>query len=428
MSFQIVLHFYFIMVRFHVFNKSNISIFLRIVVIFCKFSLVTILIKKFPIDVFGEYSLLVTSISYALIIIGCDFHSFSTRFLISQDHKYWFSFLKDLLLFYLLSYLVFSLFFFQLFTFNILSPKFLIWFYVILLFEHLSQEIYRILILLGNTAHADFLVFLRNGVWVFPIIFYIYNVNVLEDQKIFIVLVGWCTGSILSFILGIKWILRSIPTNQPLLPINWNLLKEGLKKSLFFFIGTISFCGLTTIDKYLIKIFTNSSEVGMYSFFYMLTIVINTLVEAGIINQTLPNLIRIYHEGDTILFNSLYQKMKKKVFLSVFLFFSVSSISINFLIKFLNKSSFLEYLPLYYLLELTIAIQIIGLIPHYRLFIMKKDSTIVYSTFTSFIFFVILGYIMTPIYGIYGVVVSLLLAFTLLFFLKSFYLRKMSRK
>lgn len=412
------------MIRFHVFSKSNISIFLRIVVIFCKFFLVTILIKKFPLDVFGEYSLLVSSISYALIIIGCDFHSFSTRFLVLQDYTYWFSFLKDLLLFYLLSYLVFSLFFFRLFTFNILPQKFLIWFYVILLFEHLSQEIYRIIILLGNTAHADFLVFLRNGVWVFPVIFYIYNVDMLEDQKIFIVLVGWCTGSVLSFIIGINWILKKIPTNQPLLPINWKVLKEGLQKSLFFFIGTISFCGITTVDKYLIKIFTNSSEVGVYSFFYMLTIVINTLIEAGIINQILPDLIKIYNKGNLIMFDALYQKMKKKVFISIFIFFSLSTIFINFLIKFLNKNSFLEYISLYYILELTVAIQIIGLIPHYKLFIMKEDSIIVYSTFISFVFFVIVACIITPIYGVYGTALSLLLTFILLLFLKSFYVRK----
>lgn len=416
------------MVRFHALSRGNISIFLRIVVVFCKFFLVTILIKKFSIDVFGDYSLLVTSISYALIIIGCDFHSFSTRFLISQDYTYWLSFLKDLLLFYLLSYLVFSIFFFQLFSYNILSSKFIIWFYVILLFEHLSQEIYRILVLLGKTVQADFLVFLRNGIWIFPVIFYIYNVEMVEGQKIFIVLVGWCTGSLLSFILGVYWILKKIPTNQPLLPINWTILKQGLQKSLFFFIGTISFCGITTVDKYLIKIFTNSSEVGVYSFFYMLTIVINTLIEAGIINQTLPNLIRIYHKGDLILFESLFQKMKRKVFITVFLFFSMSSIFINFLINFLNKNSFSEYLPLYYILEITVAIQIIGLIPHYRLFIMKKDSIIVFSTFISFIIFVVIGYLLTPIYGVYGTALSLLITFTILLFLKNFYVRKLLNK
>ena len=317
--------------------------------------------------------------------------------------------------------------FFQLFAFNILSSKFIIWFYVILLFEHLSQEIYRILILLDNTAHADFLVFLRNGIWIFPAILYIHNVEMLQYQKISIILFSWCTGSFLSFVLGISWILKKIPTNQPLLPINWKILKEGLRKSLFFFVGTISFCGITTVDKYLIKIFTNSSEVGVYSFFYMLTIVINTLIEAGIINQTLPNLIRTYHRGDIVVFEALYGKMKKLVFISIFLFFGLSSIFINILIKFLNKNNFLEYKPLYYILELTIAIKIIGLIPHYKLFIMKKDSTIVYSTFISFIFFIITGCVMTPIYGVYGTALSLLLTFTLLLFLKSFYLRKINK-
>ena len=213
-------------------SKSTVNLGFRAITIFLKFILSIIVIKELSVDDYGLLGLFQSSIVILTFVLGFDFYNYSSRELISNAKNKFFI-LNNQLVFYFFSYLILIpliILFSKIFGF---FSEYLSLFVCILILEHLSQEIYRLLIILKKTIPATILLFLRSGVWILFLLGLIYFNKYITLNLLYFL---WTIGAFMSVFYGIKFI-KFKPSRQ----INLLWIKKGVKTSLPFFISTILF-------------------------------------------------------------------------------------------------------------------------------------------------------------------------------------------
>src|SRR5690606_19233268 len=147
-------------------SSKFINILLRAVTIGLKFVLSVVVIKMLDIESFGVLGLFQSSIIILTFVIGLDFYSFSSREILKEGAKEFSFYFNNQIVLHLIIYLLFIPICYVLSRMGIMEVKYLNFFYIILISEHMSQELYRILIILKKTTPATIVLFLRSGFWI----------------------------------------------------------------------------------------------------------------------------------------------------------------------------------------------------------------------------------------------------------------------
>ena len=211
------------------FSNQVINIFLRGTTVLLKFVLSVLVIKKLSIEEFGVFGLFQSTVIISTFILGFDFYNFTSREILKENAKSVSYYFINQLAFHLVVYVLIIPLTFFVFISGIIHSNYLWLFVLILISEHLSQELYRLLIILNKSVAATTLLFLRSGLWVFFLYFF-WNQNILT-VNINSILLLWLLGAMSSTLLGFKFVnLNTI--NK----INFKWIIYGIKVSLPFFI------------------------------------------------------------------------------------------------------------------------------------------------------------------------------------------------
>lgn len=389
------------------------NVFLRIGGIGSKFIIFTLMSKYFDVDVFGNYGLITSLITILIFVLGFDFYNFSIRDILNTKDKqeivnkvvvtfilYGFT--------YLFFILVGSLIFFNI---SYIKPHlFLIIFLIIT--EHLSQEIYRLLIGFKKVLLANMLLFFRTVSWSAIIIFYYYNNYLITVDKIFRL---WLLANSLTivyvFFLSISKSYREIIKVS--LPLNW--VKKGLRICSVFFLATMSLKSMEYVNRFIVDYFLGEEIAGIFLFYSNVSILITVYINTIVISFELPELIKL--AGSQEIHKPL-AKFKKSLLVHTL----ISSLFIFLIIKPLlvwqNKVEFEKYLPLIYFLILGVGLMNYSLMYHFKLYIYHKDKALLKSIIVSSIFNLLLTVVLTYFYGIYGTVNAFVVSCILLFYMR----------
>ena len=142
-------------------NKAT-NLTLRGITILLKFALSVIVIKELSVADYGVFGLFQSTIVILTFIIGFDFYTFSSREILKKNAKTFSFYFINQLVFHLLGYIFILPFTYFIFKLGIIDLKYASLFIVILISEHLSQELYRILIILNKTVVATMVLFFRS--------------------------------------------------------------------------------------------------------------------------------------------------------------------------------------------------------------------------------------------------------------------------
>ena len=187
-------------------------------------------------------------------------------------------------------------------------PWALFWFVVVLsVLEHLSTEIYRLLIVYGKPVLASFGFFLRLGLW--PLMagatmLILPNARTLETIMSF-----WIFGAVLSIFLPILLVVK-YPRRIRISAFDWSWIKTGFAVALPFLIGTVCLRGIQTIDRYFINTYVGPDILGAFVFFAGLASVLPAMLQAGVYSFVLAPLISAIHEKDRLTFKSKMSELK----------------------------------------------------------------------------------------------------------------------
>lgn len=402
------------------FSKKVVNIFLRGVTLVLKFLLSLLVIKKLSIEDYGVYGLFQSSVIILIFVVGFEFYSFSSREMLNNSSKKFSYYFKNQLFFYLMVYLIILPLSYVLFLFSGIDFEYINLFYVILISEHLSQEIYRVLIILKKTIPATILLFIRSGFWIILLYFY-WELGFVEPN-INTLFVLWLLGTSFSIFFGFRFI-----------PFKWvkgvdfYWIRRGLKIAFPFFIGAVLYKLIEFSARYFLEYYFSTKEVGIFTFFSGIGNILFIFVQTIVFIELGPRLIEIKNESHDK-FLKLLREFKKQTIQYSIAGIVLSSIFIYPLLVFLDKAIFFENILSYFIILASTMFYCFSYISHYALFSYNRDWEILMATVSGFVFNIVASFILIPKFGILGAAVSQLIGFSMVFIGKSIYWSKYKSK
>jgi len=398
-------------------RESLLNLALRGLSMGARFLLIFYLGKYFSLDNLGLYGIFFTTVTLSYFLLGLDFYTYSNREVLYARNEDKLSVLRDQLAFYLVTYTVFLLPLLLVFFYDILPLKYIVFFYFILVFEHLSQELYRVFTMLSYPVFANWLLFLRSGSWIYLIIL---GWIIMPDKNYSLSVIwwGWMMGSGLSVIIGVIEILR-LYKGHGLRRMQFAWFVAGLKISVLYFGSTIALKIIEYSSRYLIEYWWSIKDVGVFTFFSQIANMINVAISTLLIMIIYPKLVHAVNENNVLEFYRLKKYMLKRI-----LFYSIAlgvlvSVLIEPMLYFINKNDFYGEVNLFYVLILSNIVFNVGLVYYYVLYAFHRDFSLFVTTAFSGVSNVALNMILIKYFGIMGAAISTLLSYVIFMILNA---------
>lgn len=398
---------------------ANLS--LRAISILAKFALLAYLGRYTTLADLGTYGLLVTSLGLGVQLLGMEFYIFNTREILRCDEPERVILFRDQLVFHSLTYIVFLPVLSILFFTNTLPWELITWFYILVVLEHLSQELSRLLTVLGRPVFANFIEFIRSGSWVAIVV--TIGLQVPEYRSIKTIVTFWVLGGLLSLFIGWKplqkWDWSATWKIRPRL--DW--MRKGVSVAIPFFMSSVALYTIYFSDRFFLQQFLGLEQVGLYTFHQSVAGLVYTAITTGVIGIIYPKLVRSFLVGDMPQYT---QELKTfamaitsaTIVVSVFLI-----LVFPFAADFMKDPQFLETRSTFLVLLLASIIQNLSFIPHYDLYARSFDRDLMWATILGAVVNIGLNVLLIPKFGILGAAWATATAFLTLLVAKTVFAR-----
>lgn len=398
-------------------STQVLNLSLRVLSMVAKFLLIIYIGKYFSTEVLGEYGLFVTTITITIYFLGLDFYTYNTREVLHKKEDERVALIRDQFIFHSLIYILVLPLLVLVFMFDVIDYKYMLLFYLVLIMEHISQELFRLYTTLSMPIVANLLLFFRSGMWVYVLIL-LWMYDVKDTKNLSFIYLSWFIGSFISIVIGFAYLMKLYDPKALKRSIDWLWIKKGVKVSIPFFVGTIAYKVIEFSDRYMIDYYMAKSDVGIYTFYGNIANTMQTLVFTLVIMIYYPKMIALYRDSET----EKFEQIVKKFFVEVLAYSLITIASIAVLIHpvldYLGKVEFVQSLSiLWILLGATLTLNL-SLVPHYVLFVKHKDITIRNITIFAAGLNIVLNMILIPIYGLSGAANATLMSFITIAMLK----------
>ncbi len=386
-----------------------------------KFVLIIFLARYLSVEDIGLYGLVVATVSFSVILLGGEFYTYSQRELLSVDKNKWCWILQHQSLATMALYLLILPLQVLIFYNEWLPLKLISLYFILLVSEHLAQEINRILIAFQMQLVASFILFFRLGAWCWVLIALFF----LDDYfwNIETVLVCWLIGSIVSVIIGIIYIVKTVPEIF-ISKIDKSWLIKGYKVAFKFFCATLFFRGIMTADRYFIEFVGGKDMLAVYVVYISIAMAINSVLVPVVFSFVYPKLVSNYKKGN---FNE-YRKNIKELTYSVVIVGGGVALAIGifapYILVWTNKNILLDNILILWLLLLMSFLYSFSMVPHYILYAKNSDKKILYSHFVGLLVFLVGCYLAVVEENVNILLYSLILSMLILFSMKSWFALK----
>lgn len=392
------------------------SLGLRSLTLASKFLLLFLLARLLEPEEVGLYGLVAATISYSLFLVGFDFYIFTTREVIKLERSQWGALLKNQCGLMLVLYLVFVPLLTLIFWFGLLPWYVAPWFFVLLLLEHLNQEITRLLIAVSRPLLSSLILFLRSGLWVFVLMV----ILLLEDEARSLVTVFqmWSIGGSMAAVLGILALTR-MNIGGWRQKVDWSWVGRGLKVAVPFLLATLAIRGIYTADRFLFEIWMDMEVLAAYVLFLGVAGALGSFLEAGVFMFEYPALIRSWQSQSPAVFRQDSRRLLLHTVLFSAVFVVVAQLALPYVLAWLDRPVYLRNAGLFpYLMSATLIFSL-SMVPHCMLYAQGHDRAIIYSHVFGLACFVLAAMIFSGWSKLLAVPVALCTAFTMVLLWKS---------
>ncbi len=388
--------------------NNLIAITIRSLTLAAKFLLLLSIVHYFHLNDLGQYGIISALIAYTLFFLGVEFYNYSMRILVDASSIQRVLVIRDQFILYSIIFVITLPFIYLLFKINYFPKNLYLWFLVIVVLEHASNELMRILIALGKPNGANIVFFIRQGLWVyFLLLLFFFYPNLRNMDSIFI---AWISGAALSIFIAL-YMLRFLPWYLIYQhPINWLTIFYGIKISRPFLISAFCALGLLYLERFFINYYCGLAAVGIYTFYSGLSITIHTLVNTGVSKMRLAPLVNAWKTNDSYQFYTESMYLLKYTVFFVLFFALISVLLIHPLIIILNKNLYLVHIKIFYILLLSAICRSIADVPLYCLYAQHEDNLLLWINLLSFLCMLIGNIIFVPQYGMKGAAISSVIA------------------
>lgn len=393
-----------------------INIALRGMTLASKFLLIFFLARFLEPAELGLYGLLTATIGYALYLLGFDFYTFTTREILKRDRSEWGGLLKDQGALSLVLYAIFLPLLSLVFIKGLLPWHVAGWFFALLVLEHLTQELGRLLIAISEQLFASVVLFLRSGMWAVAVTALMFIAP--ESRSLGFVLGAWTIGGVAALLLC-AYRLNQLGIAGWQKKIDWSWICKGLKVAIPLLVATLAIRGLFTLDRYWFGDLAGLNILGAYVLFMGICNALMSFLDAGVFAFIYPGLISAYNKQDSDAFRLGLRKMLIQTLLLTIVFAAISIVLIDPLLSWLNKPLYLEHQDLFQWLLLATLLYAVGMVPHFALYAQGQDRPIIHSHIASLICFIPTTWLLSIHWPYLAVPLGLCTAFALILLWKS---------
>lgn len=352
-----------------------------------KLGLIILLIKYLDPSDYSVFVLTVATVGYAIYPLGMEFYNYSNREAIGSSSIRQSELLSNHAFVILCGYVIFLPLIYFIFEKEFLPKNIILQFYVILVLEHLSQELYRILVALSKTTESAISLFIRQGSWV--ILLAIGFNGDWVDAKIETVLIFWMVGGLISLAYASIYlmpIIKKISVDS----IDTKGVIAGLKISWPFLLGCISTNCVLVIDKYVIEMTSGTEYLMAYSYYLALSFGLLLIVDAAIVVYMYPRMVQSWKLKNKTKLRALSKQMRVRI-IGVAILFSIPLYFVSeHLLDSLGKGYVGQYKQILIYTIAYVVISAVTLVPHFGLFALKADGWITYTAFINMLVFVVI--------------------------------------
>lgn len=393
-----------------------INIGLRGTTLGIRFLFIFLLAKYLDPASIGYYGIFTATVGYAMYFVGLDFYTYVSREIVKTPANQRGQLLKGQAV---LSGLLYVMLLPPCIWLLSQSgwPDFLIWWFLpILLLEHFNQEISRLLIALSEQLVSSIILFIRQGSWAIVVITFMHMDS--GSRNLNIVMTLWAAAGVTAACAG-TWKLMQLKTSGWHLPTDWRWIKNGIIVSSAFLVATLALRGFQTFDRYWLETLGGIEMVGAYVLLIGIASTLLAFLDAAVFAFAYPGLIQLNHQGN-------HEDARKQVktlliqTLALCAMFALGSwLALPYLLAWIENPLYQQMAHWYPWLLSAVAINAIGMVPHYALYARGVDKPIVYSHIVALITFFGVTALSVGVFGAFAVPVGLNAAFTSILLWKS---------
>lgn len=400
-------------------SKSFVNIALRGLTLLSKFIFIFLLGKYAEDEYFlGEYGIIVTSISLIIYVVGFDYYVFNTREILKSKENI-IDKIRNQFFFHLIIYIIaLPLTLGVIFYFDFIDFKYFLIVLILIISEHLGQELFRLYTTLEKSNLANLFFFIKSGLWVWIVLF---DFFVLKNElNLLKYLLIWVSCSWFSMMISMIYLRKtlSIKTFKFHKP-DYHWILKGVKNSSLFFMSSLSFLVIQFSDRYMIDLFYGKKMVGVYSAYAQFVNAIDVFIFSAIIMVIYPKLIQLFSQKKAYI--KLFKKFKKYILVASILLIAISYFITPVLFGFLEKPSFITNIETFNMLLIGVFFLLMSYTYHYDLYIKKKDTLLLKISLFSMSLNIILNLYLIPNNGLFGASLATMISFFILFLLKLIY-------
>jgi O-antigen/teichoic acid export membrane protein len=377
-----------------------------------KFLIFTYLSKYFVESTYGIYSLITTTITVSIFILGFDFYNFSIRDILLEKRDVA-SKVVTSFAFYLSVYVGFAILGYGIFSTTDYFSEYTVLMILICLSEHLNQEIYRLLLAFKRVLLANSFLFMRVAGWTATVLIAIIFLN--RDISLRGILQVWAGFNIGTLLLTALFFIRPITAHLGKVSLKKSWLLKGLKVSMVFYAATLALKVIEYSNRYIVEGVLGEVAAGIFSFYSNISMIIGIYVSTIVVSYELPDLIE---SSTTQSFDEKLARFKKLLIQHSGIAFAVVLVAIYPVLIWQGKESFIRYWPLILLLNAATFLMNVSLLYHSYLYIKHQEKKLLQIVLVSSMANLVATYALCYFFGIIGAGIAFLLTGILIFALR----------
>ncbi|AMQ87975.1 lipopolysaccharide biosynthesis protein [Marinobacter sp. LQ44] len=351
-----------------------INVSLRGLTLAIKFFLIICLAVYLPPEEVGLYGLIAVTVSYSIYFVGFEFYAYSTRDLVGKPKSDWPRLISSQVLFFGIMYLLVLPILSLLFLFGHLPLELLAGFLVLIVLEHLSSELMRLLVASENPMLATIVIFIKQALWA---VFYILAMWMFPAARnIETLLIFWVFGAALGIVFGVAPLLKLDWKNSVLSP-DWKWIRRGILIAIPLLVSSISARAIFTFDRYAFEALNGLALLGAYSVYMSIAAAMLSFMESGVFVFYYPRMMKAYKRGDFSEFKSVYKNMEKQAFLWMFVMIVSISLSVPIVFSMITERIYYDNIILFYGMLFSVSVFLAGYIYQYALYATLQDRIII---------------------------------------------------
>lgn len=363
-----------------------------------RFFLIFLLTKKISLAFQGEFTLVSTSVAILMLMVGLDIYAFSNQRIVQKPEDSAWIF-KNSLHIFSRTYLLLIPIGLGLYFFMGLDWTTALLFVVLTIGEHLAQEMFRNYVAIQKVVFANILFFVRAGLWSWLIVLYLFfteNAEITINQ----ILICWAVCSYLSLLLGLLY----LPGIKQFREIQID--KEWTRKALAFakpmIVSTLLLKGIEYVDRYMIDLFMDRTQVGVYAFYFQLANLVNLIIFTLYVSFIYPKIFKNVQDKNLQGFRDNSRELYRASLFLVIGFAVFYALIINPMVDLMDKPELANQYPLLILLLCSTLFFNLSYSSHYFLIAGNKEKTILRITAWICGLTIVLNLVLIPFLGVIG--------------------------